>query len=283
MTGFLDLPLEIRNHVYDLLLYENLNPSFRGVMVVSEAYVKRDLPLKIYRSLLLVCRQIYQEFKTAIQHLAASKQLNYELDITFSHGRPYFSLTWKRFAALSPIINHLLINVDLRIQEPLGGLSEQVPHDDELAHLIEDLPESFAVQLFDYIAILLKSLFNLLLSGNSSTTVLYTESMTLNLRTPTRLTLSGGSHHNPHGCSRRIPVDKSEATKLWATMRNTLQATSKGFQAFEARKCEDLFPRIQIGCLRFATEDRVWGEGHNLILAEKDFMWLKYGCSDSDE
>ncbi|KAJ4381861.1 hypothetical protein N0V86_003228 [Didymella sp. IMI 355093] len=275
MTGFLDLPLELRNYVYDLLLHENLNPSFRGVMVVSEAYVKRDLPLKSYRGLLLVCHQLYQEFKTAIQHFAASKQLNYELDITFSHGRPYFSLTWKRFIALSPIINHLFINVDLRIQEPLGA-SEHIPHDQELAHLIENRPKSFAVQLFDYIAILLKSLFDLLLSGNPDASILYTETMTLNLRTPTRLTLSGGSHHNPHGCSRRIPVDKSEAAKLWGTMRNTLQATSKDFQAFEARKCEELFPRIQIGCLRFATEDRIWGEGHNLILAERDFMWLKY-------
>ncbi|KAF1363347.1 hypothetical protein EJ07DRAFT_163238 [Lizonia empirigonia] len=276
MTGFLDLPLELRNYVYDLLLHEDLTPSFRGVMVVSEAYVKRDLPLKTYRGLLLVCRQTYHELKTAVQHLAASKQLNYELDITFSHGRPYFSLTWQRFAALSPIINELLINVNLRIQEPLGTFSTSIPHDHELAHLLEDFPESFAVQLFDYIAILLKSLFNLLLSGSPSTSILYTESMTLNLRTPTRLTLSGGSHHNPHGCSRRIPVDKQEVSKLWATMRNTLQATSKGFQAFEARKCEELFPRIQIGCLRFATEGRVWGEGHNLILAERDFMWLKY-------
>lgn len=275
MTGFLDLPLELRNYVYDLLLHEELKPSFRGVMVVSEAYVKRDLPLRSYRGLLLVCHQIYQEFKTAIQHLAASKQLQYELDITFSHGRPYFSLTWKRFAALSPTINHLLFNVDLRIQEPLGA-SEHIPHNHELAHLIEDLPKSFAVQLFDYIAILLKSLFNLLLSGNSNTSILYTESMTLNLRTPTRLTLAGGSHGNPHGCSRRIPVDKQEVAKLWTTMRNTLQATSKSFQAFEAQKCEDLFPRIQIGCLRFATEGSVWGEGHNLILAERDFMWLKY-------
>lgn len=276
MTGFLDLPLELRNNVYDLLLHENLTPLFRGVMVVSEAYVKRDLPLKPYRGLLLVCRQIYQEFKVAIQHLVASKKLNYELDITFSHGRPYFSLTWQRFAALSPTINHLLINVDLRIREPLGTFSTSIPHDHELVRLLEDLPESFAVQLFDYIAILLKSLFNLLLSGNLATSILYTESMTLNLRTPTRLTLSGGSHHNPHGCSRRIPVCKYEVNKLWATMRNTLQATSKGFQAFEAQKSEKLFPRIQIGCLKFATENRVWGEGHNLILAEKDFMWLKY-------
>ena len=276
MTGFLNLPLELRNNVYDLLLHENLTPSFRGVMVVSEAYVKRDLPLKSYRGLLLVCRQTYQEFKNAIQHLAASKKLNYELDITFSHGRPYFSLTWQSFAALSPTINHLLINVDLRIQEPLGTFSTSIPHDHELAHLLEDFSKSFAVQLFDYIAILLKSLFNLLLSGNLATSILYTESMTLNLRTPTRLTLSGGSHHNPHGCSRRIPVCKYEVSKLWATMRNTLQETSKRFQAFEARKCEGLFPRIQIGCLKFATENRVWGEGHNLILAERDFMWLKY-------
>jgi hypothetical protein len=276
MTGFLDLPLELRNHVYDLLLHEDLKPSFRGVMVVSEAYVKHDLPQKSYRGLLLVCHQIYQEFKHAVQHIAASKQLIYELDITFSHGRPYFSLTWTRFAALSPTINQLLINVDLRIQEPLGAFSTSVPHDHELAHLLEDLPESFAVQLFDYIAILLKTLANLLLQASPHTSVLYTETMTLNLRCPTRLTLSGGSHHNPHGCSRRIPVEKSEAAKLHATMRNTLQATSKGFQAFEAGRCSELFPLIQIGSLRFATEGRVWGEGHNLVLANQDFMWLRY-------
>ena len=276
MTGFLDLPLELRNYVYDLLLHEDLKPSFRGVMVVSAAYVKRDLPLKSYGGLLLVCHQLYQEFKTAIQHFAASKQLSYEMDITFSHGRPYFSLTWIRFVALSPIVNHLLINVDLRIQEPFSGASEHTPNDQELSLLIEDRPKSFAVQLFDYIAILLKSLFDLLLAGNPNASILYTESMTLNLRMPTRLLTSRGSHHNPHGCSRRIPVDKSEAAKLWGTMRNTLQATSKDFQAFEARKCEQLFPRIQIGCLRFATEGCIWGEGHNLILAERDFMWLKY-------
>ena len=67
MTGFLDLPLELRNYVYDLLLHERLEPSFRGVMVVSEAYIKRDLPLKTYRGLLLVCHQTYHEFKTTIQ------------------------------------------------------------------------------------------------------------------------------------------------------------------------------------------------------------------------
>ncbi len=57
MTGFLDLPLELRNHVYELLLWDHLEPQFRGVMVVSEQYVKRDLPLRCYRGILRVCRQ----------------------------------------------------------------------------------------------------------------------------------------------------------------------------------------------------------------------------------
>jgi hypothetical protein len=278
MPGFLDLPLELRNHVYELLLTGESEPQFRGVMVVSEHYVKKDLPLQSYRGLLRVCRQIYYELKRAIQHLAASKELIYELDVTFSHGRPYFSLTWTRFAALSPTINHLFINVDLRIREPFNAsaIDAFVPHDHELAHLLEDAPESFAVQLFDYIAILLKTLANLLSQADSDFSVLYTEVMTINLRTPTRLLQPVLLTHNPIETVRRVGVDRTEGSKLHSTMRSTLQATSKGFQAFDASWCDTLFPLIQIGSLRFATEGRVWGEGHNLVLAHDDFQWLRY-------
>ncbi|KAH7383169.1 hypothetical protein BKA66DRAFT_90694 [Pyrenochaeta sp. MPI-SDFR-AT-0127] len=278
MTGFLDLPLELRNHVYELLLGEELEPQFRGVMVVSEQYVKGDLPLRSYRSLLQVSRQMCHEFKQAIQHLVASKKLHYDLDITFSHGRPYFSLTWIHFPALSPTINHLFINVDLRTREPFRDSPRDsfIPHDHELAQLLEDSPKSFAGQLFDYIAILLKTLATLLSVGNSHFSILYTECLTLNLRTPTKMVTPVGSGHNPVNYLCRVGVDKAEARKLHDTMRNTLNATSKAFQAFNANECDRLFPLIQIGSLRFATEGEIWGEGHNLVLAHDDFQWLRY-------
>jgi hypothetical protein len=261
MPGLLDLPVEIRNHVYDLLLWEELKPQSRGVMVVKEYYVKRDLPLPCYRGLLAVCRQIYFEFKQAIQHTVATKQLNYSLTTTFSHGRPFFSLEWSQFPALSPTINHLYINVDLRIREPFSGRDSVVPHEHELAHLLGDSPESFAGQLFDYIAILLKAFANLLAAGNPEFSVLYTECMTLNLRKPT---------------SFRLPVVEREARRMHTTMQNTLKATSKEFEAFDAQGCSSLFPLIQVGSLRFATEGQVWAEGHNLVLAYDNFKWLKY-------
>lgn len=274
MPGFLDLPLELRNHVYDLLLQDVLEPQFRGVMVVSEKYVQYDLPLRCYRGLLPVCRQIYHEFKQAIRHMAAAQQLVYELDITFSHGRPYFSLTWIRFPALSATVNSLNINVDLRVREPFreGGMGDFVPHDHELTHLLEDSPESFAEQLFDYIAILLKVLANLLSYGDPNFNVLYTETMTLNIRTPTKMVPEGSVSIK----QRRIRVDREEAAKLHDTMRHTLQANAMEFHAFDAVECGELSPLIQIGSLRFATEGEVWGEGHNLILAHDDFQWLRY-------
>ncbi|KAG9189019.1 hypothetical protein G6011_05887 [Alternaria panax] len=278
MPGFLDLPLELRNHVYELLLSEELGRSFRGVMVVSEHYVRNDLPLRCYRGLLRVCRQTYGEFKQAVQHLVAAKRLNYEFDITFSHGRPYFSLSWVQFAALSPTINQLVINVDLRTREPLrdGPRESFVPHEHELAHLLEHSPTCFAKQLFDYIAIFLKTLANLLFQGNPHFSVLYTERMIINLRTPTKVVTLGGNGHNPITLSRRLRVDQTEARKLHNTMRNTLQITSNSFKAFDANNCDQLFPLIQIGSLRFATEGQIWGEGHNLVLAHDDFQWLRY-------
>lgn len=278
MTGLLDLPLELRNHVYELLLRQELAPSFRGVMVVSEHYVKADLPLRCYRGLLRVSRQLCGEFKQAIRHMVASQQLQYELNVTFSHGRPYFSITWMRFPALSPTINHLCINVDLRTREPFReGLHDSfVPHEHELAHLLEDSPASFAGQLFDYIAILLKTLANLLSRGDAAFGIIYTEMMTLNIRTPTQVVGPVEHGHNPVNALRRVPVDWAEAAKLHDTMRKTLEATSKGFQAFNASECNRLFPLIQVGSLRFATEGKIWGEGHNLVLAHENFQWLRY-------
>ncbi|KAI8935265.1 hypothetical protein NX059_007854 [Plenodomus lindquistii] len=279
MTGFLDLPLELRNYIYDLLLWQEVDPIFRGVMVVSEHYVKRDLPPRCYCGLLRVCRQVCSEFRQAIQHLVASKQLQYDLNVTFSHGRPYFSIAWLRFPALSPTINHLFINVDLRTREPFreeGSRASLIPHEHELAHLLEDSPKSFAVQLFDYIAILLKTLANLLAQGDPRFRVIYTETMTLNFRTPTTVINLVASGNNLVNFSRRVQVPPEEATKLHETMRNTLKATSKEFQAFNANDCDRLFPLIQIGSLRFATEGEVWGEGHNLVLAHENFQWLRY-------
>ncbi|KAF1836131.1 hypothetical protein BDW02DRAFT_567329 [Decorospora gaudefroyi] len=272
MTGFLDLPLELRNHVYELLLGEELEPSFRGVLVVSEHYVRNDLPLRCYRGLLRVSRQIYQEFKQAIQHQVASKRLRYELDIAFSQGRPYFSLTWRQFAALSPTINHLFINVDLSIKNSLQNGS----YDSELGHLLHHTPHCFAQQLFDYVAILLKTLANLGREGDPRSRVLYTESMTLNLRTPTKEVAVADGGPYPFKPSRRLRVDQTEAHSLHAAMRDTLQTTSKHFQPFNSNECDRLFPLIQIGCLRFAIEGEVWGEGNNLVLAHDDFQWLRY-------
>lgn len=278
MTGFLDLPLELRNYVYEILLWEEMEPQFRGVMVVSETYVKNHLPLRCYRGLLAVCHQILCEFKQAIQHMVASKEMQYELTITFSHGRPYFSLTWLRFPGLSATVNHLLINVDLRTREPLQDRAQPViPHEHELVDLLEDSPESFAGQLFDYIAILLKTLANLLAIGDRNFSTLYTEVMTLNLRTPTKVVPeSGPAVHNPIGPCRRIRVDREEARTIHDIMRSTLKATSKGFKAFNASECNKLFPLIQVGTLRFANEGEVWGEGNNLVLAQDDFQWLRY-------
>jgi hypothetical protein len=280
MTGFLDLPLEIRNDVYDLLLWEELDkPQSRGVMAVKEAYVKNDLPLRCYRRLLPVCRQIHAEVKKAIHHMVASKRLTYDMTITFSHGRPFFSMTWLRFPALSPTINHLSIDIDLRTGEPLRdrALDPFFPHEHELAHLVEDSPESFAGQLFDYIAILFKALANLLSQGNPNFRVLYTECMTLNLRAPTKAVNSSNRlGFQPIALCQRVLVEPEEASKLINTMQNTLKATSKGFKAFDAGDCDSLSPLIQIGSLRFATEGQVWAEGHNLVLAHDDFQWLRY-------
>ncbi|CAA9956504.1 hypothetical protein PTMSG1_00112 [Pyrenophora teres f. maculata] len=278
MPGFLDLPLELRNHVYETLLGEELEHSFRGVMVISELYVEKDLPLRCYRGLLRTCRQIYREFKQAIQHQAASKRLDYEFDITFSHGRPFFSLTWVQFSALSPTINHLCINIDLRTREPLrdGPRESFVPRAYELTELLEHSPVCFAKQLFDYIAIFLKTLANLLHQGDSHFRVLYLESLTLNLRTITKVVALGGGGHNPITLSRRLRVGQAEAEGLHEIMRDTLETTSKKFRAFDASACDRLFPLIQIGCLQFATEGQVWGEGHNLVLAHDDFQWLRY-------
>jgi len=247
-------------------------------MVVSEHYVRSDLPLRCYRGLIRVCRQIRHEFKQAVQHMVAAKQLQYELNIVFSHGRPFFSVKWLRFPALSPTINHLFINVDLRTREPFreGLRASWVPHENELAHLLEDSPQSFAAQLFDYIAILLKTLANLLAHGDPCFSVIYTEMMTLNFSTPTTVIVPVPGAHNPVDSSRRVPVNWEEAAKLHDTMCSTLNATSKAFHAFNANHCDRLFPLIQIGSLRFANEGEVWGEGHNLVLAHENFQWLRY-------
>jgi hypothetical protein len=280
MTGFLDLPLEIRNHVYDILLWEKLDPQLRGVMVVKECYVKRDLPIRSYRGLLRVCRQIHHEFKRAIDHMVAAKQLNYDLTMTFSHGRPFFSLTWSWFPALSPTINHLCINVDLRTQEPMTvprSTELVVPDEHELALLLEEMPNNFAEQLFGYLAILLRSLASLLASGNTTFRILYTECVTFNLCTPTEPILPAG-HINPIYHCRRVPLDAEEARELHDIMQDTLKATSNWFKGFHAEDCNTLSPLIQIGSLRFATEGVVWAEGHNLVLPSHidRFSWLLY-------
>ncbi|CAO2655980.1 Nn.00g047830.m01.CDS01 [Neocucurbitaria sp. VM-36] len=152
-----------------------------------------------------------------------------------------------------------------------------MPDEHELTHLLEDSPKSFAGQLFDYMAILFKTLADLLSYGNPNFSVLYTEVVTLNLRTPTKvITPLREGLHNIASYGRRIRVDRVAAQTLHDTMRKTLKATSQRFRPLNANECDRLFPLIQIGSLRFATEGQVWGEGHNLVLAHDDFQWLRY-------
>ncbi|KAH7135986.1 hypothetical protein B0J11DRAFT_176270 [Dendryphion nanum] len=277
MPGFLDLPIELRQYVYSYLLLEEIDQRSRAVMLVSEKYVKEHLPLRAYRGLLQTCNQLHSEFKEAIRHLTASRKLEYEFNILFSHGRPYFSLTWLRFPGLSPMINHIVINLDLRVREPFAEARfTSIPHHRALVHLLEDNPSNFASQLFDYIAILLKTLAGLMSGGDLSVRMLYTETMTVNLRRPTQMisTLYGSETR-----SRRVHVDLEESQRLDEIMRTTLKTNAKAFGAFDASDCDKLSPLIQIGSLRFATEGVVWGEGNNLVLAKENFGWLKYGAS----
>lgn len=285
MPGFLDLPVELRIYVYDILLGEDVVPKSRGVMAVTEAYVKHDLPLRCYRGLLSTCRQINYEVKQAIQHMVVLKQLNYDLNITFSHGRPYFSLTWLRFPALSPTINNIHIDVDLRTQEPFASRTYPspyeglvIPDEHELALLIEEMPNNFAIQLFLYIRTLLTSLAKLLSSGSPHFRVLYTECITLNLRTPTEAIGPPGQEYSSYQSCRRLPVVPDEARELLDTMQDTLRAESKQFLGMEASKCDALSPLIQVGSLRFMTEGVLCAEGYNLVLPchVQQFHWLKY-------
>ncbi|KAF2193411.1 hypothetical protein K469DRAFT_712160 [Zopfia rhizophila CBS 207.26] len=275
MVGLLDLPLELRNLIYDILLYEPLEPRPRGVLTIYERGVKDYLPLQCYRGLLRVNHQIYREFKEAIRHLSSSKQINYLLDFAFIHGRPFFSLTWIHFPALSPLINSITINIDLKVRDPFSSRVENryFPSEWELDELLEDNPKSFASQLFDYAAILLKSLAGLLSYGDPGFNLLYIEAMTLNLRRPT---CPYESRDGPN-YSRRQPVAEAEAKALGQTMRETLKDNAKGFSPFAATDCFKLSPLIQIGALKFASEGQLWGEGHNMVLAGDDFRWLHYG------
>ncbi|OAK96148.1 hypothetical protein IQ06DRAFT_282644 [Phaeosphaeriaceae sp. SRC1lsM3a] len=285
MPGLLDLPVEVRNYVYEYLLAEDVVPKARGVMVVTETLVKHDLPLRCYRGILPACRQLNAEVKRAIQHIVVLKQLNYDLNIVFSHGRPFFSLTWLRFPGLSPTINNINIDVDLRTQEPLASSSyplpyetSTVPDEHELALLIEEMPNNFAIQLFLYIRTLLTSIAKLLSSGSPDFRILYTECITLNLRTPTEASGPPGHSDNPYSSCRRVPVGQEEAQELLDTMLDTLKATSAWFPAWNASECDALSPLIQIGSLRFMTEGVLCAEGYNLVLPchVQQFHWLRY-------
>ena len=67
MTGFLDLPLELRNHAYELLLGEELEHYFCGVMVVSENYV-RTIYHFIVTAAFCAYADKYWELKQVVQH-----------------------------------------------------------------------------------------------------------------------------------------------------------------------------------------------------------------------
>lgn len=305
MPGLLDLPIELRNRVYEYLFCEQLEPRPRGVMVVSEDFVQKHLPFLCYRGLLRACRQLRYEVKEAIRHKSVTNQINYELDLAFSHGRPYFSLIWRKFPGLSPIINSITVNVDLHLREPFAfaGPGVTVPDDHELVHLIfEDGNENFSRHSFHYIDALLRSLVRLMSQGDPGFRLLYTEAITLNLRRPTHTVyeqLAAGAVPLGYGVGasepRRVVVDPIEAEIMDNTMRNALKESVKAFKAFPAYKVDSLNPLIQIGSLRFATEGAIWGEGHNLILRKSKasssvpypptddepkplgFQWLQYG------
>jgi hypothetical protein len=208
--------------------------------------------------------------------MSSKQQLLYGLDIVFSHGRPYFSLTWLQFPALSPVINSMTVNVHLRLREPFSEVEgPTVPHEHELEHLIDYSPGSFARQLFDYIAILLKVLAGLMAQGNATFSLMYIEALTLNLGWPTQV-VPDSVQYLATLQPRRGKVGESEGRRIEAKMRNTLRNNVKAFAAFDAKDCSMLSPHIQIGSLRFATEGVVWGEGYNLVLADSDFKWLRY-------
>ncbi|KAF1997377.1 hypothetical protein P154DRAFT_283241 [Amniculicola lignicola CBS 123094] len=276
MSCFLDLPGEVRDQIYAYFLQEPVQPRYHGVMIISERYVKFHLPLRPYWALLRTCRQMERDLWESIRHLTAKNEMNYLLNLTFSHGWPYFGLNWVEFPALSPLVNSITVNVDLRLREPFREAHvETIPHEHELTHLLGQEPGNIVEQLFDYLAMLLKTLARLMLNRNTGSGQLYTELITLNFRTPTVL-VSPNSMSLVLRVQQRAPVAKEEAKEFDRMVRGTLKATVRKFGAFDARNCGTLFPLIQIGSLRFATEGQVWGQGNNMVLAEDDFQWLHY-------
>ncbi|KAF2116108.1 hypothetical protein BDV96DRAFT_491960 [Lophiotrema nucula] len=283
MPGLLDIPLELRNHVYEYLLAQDFIPQPRGVICLNERYIKSYFPPQCYRGLLHVCRQTYHEFKAAIQHEADANRLHYELTVEFNHGRPYYSLTWIRFPGLSPTINSLTINVDLHLREPYGDGSE--PGNADFMKLLEQPGRAnFAERLLDsHLPVLLSTLSGLLHDGLMKERVLYVENLTINLKWPTQYAGTiGSSLVNPRGreyqvTSGRVRVGEKEAKELDITMRRSLSLTVADFGAhvvvLEHRAPEKL---VQIGCLRLATEGDVWATGNNLDLRDDKFGWLRY-------
>ena len=122
MPHFLDIPLEIRDHVYEILLAEPLEPRPRAVMLTNGRFITDDILLRNYRGLLSACQQTNREVKMAIQFLVTTKRLNYFINMAFSHKVPSPTLTWLHFPALSPTINHLCINIDLADSPQLGHI-----------------------------------------------------------------------------------------------------------------------------------------------------------------
>ncbi|KAF2264689.1 hypothetical protein CC78DRAFT_224691 [Lojkania enalia] len=275
MAGFLDLSLELRNQIYEYFLYEPLEPKSQGSITIYAGFVRYHLPNRPIRHLLQVNRQIYSEIKDLSGHLHAASQLVYELDTTFYHGRPYFSLEWHRFPALHPIINAININVDLRLREPRDMIESRIPSEQELDQLLG--PNGFAKQLFNYISILLRTLVHLQSQADPAFRLLFAEAININLRRPTAPCIRPPSNSIERTEPERRPINIEEATRLLTTMRETLNATVKTFKAYDSRECDKLLPLIQIGALRFMTGGVVLGEGCNLVLVGKsDFRWLVY-------
>lgn len=163
MPHFLEIPLEIRDHVYKILLAEPLEPRPRTVMPTNERFITDDIPLRNYRGLLSTCQQTHRKVKNAIQFLATTRRLNYFINMAFSHKVPYPTLTWLHFPTLSPTINPLCINIDLADSPQLGHILAVTVAD---CPLLDGETSNFAWRTFNYVAELLKALAILLKHGN---------------------------------------------------------------------------------------------------------------------
>ncbi|ORX95142.1 hypothetical protein BCR34DRAFT_200521 [Clohesyomyces aquaticus] len=261
VIGPLDLPQELRDEIYGFFLQEEIKPTPHRITLVSEQNVKDSLPLQSYTSLLsllLVNLQIRREVNEAIQHLFAGKLLKFELELTFLNGCSFFWVTWKQFTALSPIVNYVMININLCLGESIGDF---LPNTNCLDDLLGNKEGDFAHEVFDYIIVLSKVLVSLLADQNPGNRKLTIELMILNIRHPT-VRLPGST---PGSLGRRVKVGYKAAKIVVQNMKNSLRRSFGGLQVNNSSKCDPLLPHVHVVILRFTTKDGLWGEVHNVV------------------